>query len=55
MAELLSIKDVAKILKVSQTTVRRMLARGELKGVRVGRLWRIAQSEIDRISHINPK
>ncbi len=55
MAELLSIKDVAKILKVSQTTVRRMLARGELKGVRVGRLWRINQSEIDRLFHINPE
>ena len=55
MTELLSIKDVAKILKVSQTTVRRMLARGELKGVRVGRLWRIAQSEIDKLFHIKSK
>ncbi len=55
MAELLSIKDVSEILKVPQTTVRRMLASGELKGVRVGRLWRIAQSEIDKLSHIKPK
>jgi len=52
MDKLFRIDDVSKILKVSQTTVRRMLARGELKGVRVGRLWRITQSEIDRISHI---
>ena len=55
MTELLSIKDVSKILKVSQTTVRRMLVRGELEGVRVGRLWRITQTEIDRLSHIKPK
>ena len=55
MTELLSIKAVAEFLKVSQTTVRRMLARGELKGMRVGRLWRIAQSEIDKLSDIKPK
>ena len=55
MTELLSIKDVSKILKVSQTTVRRMLARSESEGVGVGRLWRIAQSEIDKLSHIQPK
>ena len=52
MTELLSIRDVSEILKVSQTTVRRMLARGELKGVRVGRLWRIARSEIDKLSRM---
>ncbi|GAH57601.1 unnamed protein product, partial [marine sediment metagenome] len=55
MSELLTIKDVAEILKVSQGTIRRMLDRGELKGIRIGRLWRIAQSEIDRLSHIKPK
>ena len=50
MSELLTINDVAKILKVSQGTIRRMPNRGELKGVRVGRLWRIPQMEIDRFS-----
>ena len=52
MSELLTIRDAAKILKVSQGTVRRMLNRGELKGVRVGRLWRIPQIEIGRFSSI---
>ncbi len=52
VSELLTIKDVSRILKVSQGTIRRMLDRGELKGVRVGRLWRIPQMEIDRFSCI---
>lgn len=30
-----------------------MLNRGDLKGVRVGRLWRIPQTEIDKLSSIN--
>ena len=50
--ELLSIKDVSRVLKVSQVTIRRMLARGELKGAKIGRLWRIPQTEIDRLSRI---
>ncbi|MCD6299618.1 MAG: helix-turn-helix domain-containing protein [Dehalococcoidales bacterium] len=38
MSGLLMIEEAAKILRVSQGTIRRMLSRGELKGVRVGRL-----------------
>ena len=52
MGEVLTIQDAAKTLKISEGTIRRMLDRGELKGVRVGRLWRIPQTEIDRFSQV---
>lgn len=37
---MLSIQEVARELRVSEKTVRRMLWRGELKGIRVGGQWR---------------
>lgn len=37
---MMSIQEVARELRVSEKTVRRMLWRGELKGVRVGGQWR---------------
>jgi len=37
---MLSIPEVARELRVSEKTVRRMLSRGEIKGVRVGGQWR---------------
>ena len=43
------VDEAAAILKVSSKTVRRLLARGDLKAVRVGRLVRIHSSEIDRL------
>ena len=47
-----TIQDAAKILKVSEGAMRRMVDGGELKGVRVGRLWHIPQTEIDRFSQV---
>ncbi len=38
---MLSVQEVAKKLKVSDETVRRMVRRGELSGRKVGSLWRI--------------
>ena len=46
---LLRVDEAAAMLKVSSKTVRRLLARGDLKAVRVGRLVRIHSSEIDRL------
>ena len=48
-AALLRVDEAAAILKVSSKTVRRLLAQGDLKAVRVGRLVRIPSSEIDRL------
>jgi len=47
--EVFRVDEAAAILKVSSKTGRRLLARGDLKAVRVGRLIRIPFSEIDRL------
>jgi len=41
-----SIDEVASMLGVNRNTVRRMLIRGELKGIKVGRLWRIKEEDL---------
>ena len=43
----IDLEQVAKILRVSKRTVLRLLARKEIKGFKVGRAWRFAQSDID--------
>ena len=45
---LLRPEEVAEILQISKRTVVRWLKEGKLGGVRVGRLWRIPQEELDR-------
>ena len=45
MAEnMMKVAQVAGRLNVAPPTVRRMLERGELRGVRVGRSWRVPES-----------
>lgn len=46
MVKMYSIEEVADMLNVNRNTVRRMLIRGELKGLKVGRLWRIKESDL---------
>ena len=46
MIKMYSIEEVASMLGVNRNTVRRMLIRGELKGLKVGRLWRIKESDL---------
>ena len=46
---LLRVDEAAAILQVSSKTVRRLLASGDLRAVRIGRLVRIPLSEIDRL------
>lgn len=40
-------KQIAHRLNVHPATVRRLLARGELRGAKVGRAWRIAPRTLD--------
>ncbi|MGE0542429.1 MAG: helix-turn-helix domain-containing protein [Dehalococcoidia bacterium] len=42
-----TIEEVAEVLQVNPRTINRMLDRGELKGFKVGRLWRISQEALD--------
>jgi excisionase family DNA binding protein len=45
--EILDVKEVAKILKVSTRTVIRLAERGELTAFKVGDLWRFRRSDVD--------
>ena len=43
-----SIEEAAKLLKVNQMTIRRMIKRGEIHANQVGRQYRIPRSEIEK-------
>jgi excisionase family DNA binding protein len=47
--ELLTIDETAEFLRVSDKTVRRMLNDGRLKGVNIGRQWRIPREALEEI------
>ena len=46
MPDYLTIPEVAERLRVSAKTVRRLLKRGELRGLKVGSQWRIAVADL---------
>ena len=45
--KLLTVEDAAKVLLVKPTTVREWLKTGKLKGMKMGRLWRVWESELE--------
>lgn len=47
MDKLLTLKETAKILRVSERTIMRYLKAGKLKGSKVGK-WRIKESDLER-------
>jgi excisionase family DNA binding protein len=47
MEKLLTLAEAAEALRVSQATVRRLIDAGELRGVRVGRLWRVPKAALE--------
>lgn len=47
MNNILEPKEVAQTLKVSVRTITRLAERGELKGFKVGDLWRFYQSDVE--------
>lgn len=52
MPELLTVTEVAKVLRVTSQAVRDMIRRGDIQAVRLGRQYRIPRSELDRIATI---
>jgi len=46
MDKLLTLKEVAKILRVSERSVNRYIESGKLKASKIGQ-WRIKQSDLD--------
>ena len=53
MAEkLYTSKQVAEMLQVHHRTVLEWLRNGKLNGIKMGRLWRIPESELNRIFEV---
>jgi len=48
-SRLLTTQEVAQALRKSPHQIRRWIKEGLIKGVQVGRTWRIPASELDRI------
>ena len=46
MTELLTVKEVAQYLRVSRTQVRRLIHSGQLKGMMIGREYRISLASL---------
>ncbi len=49
MKELVKISEVLKELPISRPTIIRLLQKGKIKGVQIGRNWFVYSSEIERI------
>lgn len=45
---LLTVKDVAEVLRVSDAKVRGLIAEDELSASKIGRSWRVSQNDLDR-------
>ena len=45
--ELLTVKEVAEILRITDRAMRERLRRGEIKGVKIGHNWRIEKQALD--------
>lgn len=47
MEALLTTQEVADLLKVTVRTVYNLLESGELQGVKVGRVWRVREEDLE--------
>lgn len=41
-------EEVAELLRVSAAAIQRLLRRGELPGVRIGKIWRVEDADLQR-------
>jgi excisionase family DNA binding protein len=55
MELLLTVEQAAQRLQLSQPTVRRLLASGELRGMKRGKLWRIPESALFEMPTAKPE
>jgi acetyl-CoA synthetase len=47
--DVLTAEEAAQVLRVHTQTIKRWLADGKLKGIKIGRAWRVSRAEITRI------
>ena len=48
MTEVLTVKEVSLLLKVSRQQVRKMIQRNELPAIKIGREYRVSSSHLER-------
>jgi excisionase family DNA binding protein len=46
-SNILTVEEVAEILRVHRVTVGKLLAKGELKGFKVGLAWRVKRESLE--------
>jgi excisionase family DNA binding protein len=46
-SEVMTVSEVARYLRVSESTVLMMLRSGQMKGAKVGKSWRVLRSVVD--------
>lgn len=46
LARLLTVAEVASVMRVSRMTVYRLIRRGQLKAIRVGRNYRVREEDL---------
>lgn len=46
-----NIKEVAEILGLHVSTVRKMCGNGAIKAFKIGKLWKISESEVLKLTH----
>lgn len=44
--QIYTVEQAAEILQISQETVKRLLRSGKLGGLKIGRLWRVRESDL---------
>lgn len=54
MADLLTTRQVQEMLHLDRTTIYRFVENGQLPAVRVGKQWRFASADVDRLLHKTP-
>lgn len=42
-----TVEEIAEILKLDAETIRRYLVKGDLKGSKIGRSWRVTQEDLE--------
>ncbi len=47
-SDIMTVKEVAEYLKITEKTAYRLTAEGKLPGFKVGGAWRFRKSEIDK-------
>lgn len=55
MVNILASNQVRKILKISRPTLYKLLAKGDLHGIEVGRDWRIPEENLEEFLNCKKK